>query len=155
MSTLGGHSTGGLRAELLAMVERGRAAFDAVEELTKADPVFAAELARRGNPGVPLALLAWDDAPEVFSEMLAIDRSNSKRFVEIVAEHGWPGVSLVGEDGAEAAWELAMHADTEQAARRKWLPLVDDAAVRGEVSEEQARQLRTRIDAVDAFNVDQ
>jgi hypothetical protein len=27
-----------------------------------------------------------------------------------VTEHGWPGRSLVGEDGAEHAWCLVQHA---------------------------------------------
>jgi hypothetical protein len=32
-----------------------------------------------------------------------------RRLVEILDTHGWPGRSLVGEDGAEAAWLLALH----------------------------------------------
>ena len=32
-----------------------------------------------------------------------------QRFVQILDGHGWPGRNLVGEDGAEAAWLLALH----------------------------------------------
>jgi hypothetical protein len=32
-----------------------------------------------------------------------------RRLVEILDTYGWPGKSLVGEDGAEAAWLLALH----------------------------------------------
>jgi hypothetical protein len=30
--------------------------------------------------------------------------------VEILDTYGWPGKRLVGDDGAEAAWMLALHA---------------------------------------------
>ena len=35
----------------------------------------------------------------------AVD-ANTARMKTIVAERGWPGRSLVGEDGAQAAWLL-------------------------------------------------
>ena len=43
-------------------------------------------------------------------EMHRIDRKNAKRLAEVVDEHGWPGKSLVGEDGASAAWLIVQHA---------------------------------------------
>jgi hypothetical protein len=39
-----------------------------------------------------------------------VDRANTARLKEIVAEHGWPGYQLVGEAAAHAAWLLAQHA---------------------------------------------
>lgn len=33
-----------------------------------------------------------------------VDEGNLPRLRAIVEEHGWPGRSLVGEDGADAAW---------------------------------------------------
>jgi hypothetical protein len=32
-----------------------------------------------------------------------------QRLVQILDSYGWPGRSLVGEDGAAAAWTLALH----------------------------------------------
>jgi hypothetical protein len=37
-------------------------------------------------------------------------RRHTERMREIVANHGWPGRSLVDEDGAHAAWTLVQHA---------------------------------------------
>jgi hypothetical protein len=53
----------------------------------------------------------WNN-PQValVEEMQRIDRKNAKRLAEIVDEHGWPGKSLVGEDGARAAWLIVQHA---------------------------------------------
>jgi hypothetical protein len=36
----------------------------------------------------------------------------------VIAAHGWPGASLVGTDGAHAAWLLAQHADADPAFQR-------------------------------------
>ena len=42
-----------------------------------------------------------------------IDRKNTARMKEIIENKGWPGKSLVGGDGAHAAWLLVQHADRE------------------------------------------
>ena len=133
------------------MVERGRAAFAKVEALMSADSTFAEEVARRGGAGTPLVLLDWPEAPAAFREMVAVDRENALRFVEIVQRSGWPGIGLVGADGEEAAWEIAMHADTAQADRCAWLPLVEQASRCGDVPPQHAEFLRLRSDAVEAL----
>lgn len=40
---------------------------------------------------------------------------NNARIKQIVEKYGWPGISLVGKEGAEAAWLIVQHAvlDTE------------------------------------------
>ncbi|HEX6971666.1 MAG TPA: DUF6624 domain-containing protein [Limnochordia bacterium] len=43
-----------------------------------------------------------------------IDRRNVERLKAIIAEHGWPGRSLVGEDGSFAAWWIAQHASFDR-----------------------------------------
>ncbi len=47
--------------------------------------------------------------------MKAIHEKNNARIKEIIAKHGWPGISLVGKDGSKAAWLIIQHAvlDTE------------------------------------------
>src|SRR5690349_229279 len=42
--------------------------------------------------------------------MAEVHRRNAARLPAIIAEHGWPGRSLVGEDGAEAACLVLHHA---------------------------------------------
>lgn len=133
------------------MVETGRNAFAEVEALARTDTAFAEEVSRRGDGGIPLVLLDWPEAPSAFLEMVGVDRANACRFAEIVRRSGWPGTELVGADGAEAAWEIAMHADTEQVDRCTWLPLVEEAARRGDVPPQHAELLRLRSEAVEAL----
>ena len=52
-------------------------------------------------------------AEELFGQMGVVDRENTERVKEILAEHGWPGWSLVGDDGSTAAWFLVQHADLD------------------------------------------
>jgi len=50
-------------------------------------------------------------AEELFDAWPQVDADNALRMAEILDEFGWPGWSLVGEDGALAAWVLIQHAD--------------------------------------------
>lgn len=50
---------------------------------------------------------------ELFAQMDAVDRDNTARMKEILEEFGWPGWSLVGEEGSTAAWALVQHADLD------------------------------------------
>ncbi|HSH61696.1 MAG TPA: hypothetical protein VK988_19020 [Acidimicrobiales bacterium] len=137
-----------LRKDLLDRVAEGHRAFAEVERLMADDRNFAEEVASRSANGLPLVLLHWPDAPEVFRRMIAVDAENSRWLVDVVATVGWPDVSLVGAEGEAAAWELAMHADTEQEARNGWVQVIQDAADCGDVPPEHAQYLRMRVDAV-------
>lgn len=133
------------------MVKRGRDAFTKVEALMSADSAFAEEVTRRGDTGIPLVLLDWPEAPAPFREMVEVDRANARRFSEIVQRSGWPGINLVGADGEEAAWEIAMHSDTAQPDRLTWLPLVEEASRSGDVPLQHVEFLRLRSHAVEAL----
>jgi hypothetical protein len=52
---------------------------------------------------------------------------------EVLAEHGWPGHSLVGRKAADAACRLVQHARCSLAFQRRCLRLIRDAAARGDV----------------------
>jgi hypothetical protein len=62
----------------------------------------------------------------------AIDERNTKRVIEIIEKHGWPGKSLVGMDASAAAWIVIQHATPEVI--DQYLPLLKEAAAKGEVS---------------------
>lgn len=63
----------------------------------------------------------------------AIDRDNTAWLKMVVAQHGWPGVDLVGEEGTDAAWLIAQHAGHDAAFQRRALELVTHAALAGQV----------------------
>lgn len=78
-------------------------------------------------------------------EMEAVHRRNAVRLLEIVEDVGWPGSSLVGGDGAEAAWLIAQHAIGDPPLQRRCLALLEAAAEAGEAPRWQAAYLDDRI----------
>src|ERR1700733_16336618 len=63
----------------------------------------------------------------------------------VIAAHGWPGASLVGTDGAHAAWLLAQHADAEPAFQRQCLDLLTAAVDAGEATRRELAYLTDRV----------
>lgn len=108
------------------------------------------EVAASANPALRdelLAMMALDQsvrtgiplpgdertAEELFGAMGTVDREHSDRMREILDEFGWPGWSLVGEDGAETAWVLIQHADLQPDLQERGL-----AYLRGAVEADDA-----------------
>ena len=75
----------------------------------------------------------------------AINTAHLRRLKQIVAEVGWPGISMVGEDGAQAAWLLVQHADQDRAYQREILALIEPLVAVGEVSPETFAYLYDRV----------
>ncbi|MEU8887307.1 DUF6624 domain-containing protein [Streptomyces sp. NPDC048442] len=78
------------------------------------------------------------------------ERANSGVLRRVMGQHGWPGRSLVGEEGAEAAWWLALHADHEPPFQRLALRMLTDAVERGEATIQQWAHLHDRCQVVAA-----
>ena len=109
-----------LRQELLAMAEE--------------DLRLRAELARTG------ALYQG-----YHPAMRAVHDRHAGRLAEILADHGWPGASRVGEDGAEAAWLVVQHAIAQPGFQRQVLVALCAAARLGDVPAWQPAMLEDRI----------
>ena len=77
--------------------------------------------------------------------MEAVHLKNAARLEEMLAEYGWLGKSLVGEDGAEAAWLIVQHAISRPDLQRRFLPLLKEQSERGENPTWQAAYLEDRI----------
>ena len=56
----------------------------------------------------------------------------------MIEEHGWPGNSLVGEDGSHAAWFILQHSIERPDLQRRCLPLLSTAVANGEAAPAQA-----------------
>lgn len=76
--------------------------------------------------------------------MEAVHQKNTFRLAVIIEQHGWPGKSLVGDDGAEAAWLIAQHAIGNPSFMRRCLSLLQKAASQGEVLRWQPAMLEDR-----------
>jgi 23S rRNA (guanosine2251-2'-O)-methyltransferase len=140
-----------LRDELVAMVERELQAAEALYALADADADIGRELERRlAGPATPLivAMAEWDFAPPEAASLLDVNAANVDRFAHVVDEHGWPGLRLVGADGADAAWMLAQHADRSNDVRRAWLPALTEAAAAGDADPRHLATLADRVAAV-------
>ena len=86
------------------------------------------------------------DSPEVqalLEEQSRADAENLARLREIISEHGWPGQSLVGRDGATAAFLILQHADHES--QVEYFPLVEAAVDAGEFERRHFALLQDRV----------
>ncbi len=77
--------------------------------------------------------------------MKAVHDKNAARLTEIIERHGWPGRSLVGEEGARAAWLVLQHAIGHPELQRKGLVLLQEAVSRGDVPAVEVAMLHDRI----------
>ena len=71
--------------------------------------------------------------------------SNAEKLYEIICQFGWPGKTLVGEDGASAAALIAQHAISKPDLQRKFLEQLKLAVTQDEASPVQAACLEDRI----------
>ncbi|MBT2366157.1 hypothetical protein J7E88_12775 [Streptomyces sp. ISL-10] len=72
------------------------------------------------------------------------DHANAQVLRRVVADHGWPGRSLVGEDAADAAWQIVLHADHLPDFQRLALRMMVTAVERGEATIQQWAHLHDR-----------
>lgn len=77
--------------------------------------------------------------------MEAVHKENAARLETIIGQYGWPGIALVGEEGAWAAWLIVQHAIGNPSFMRQCLSLLKQAASRGDVIPWQAAILEDRI----------
>jgi hypothetical protein len=61
-----------------------------------------------------------------------VHRANASRLRQIIAVFGWPGITLVGDKGAKAAWRIALHAISEPPFMRQCRDLIEHASEAGD-----------------------
>jgi hypothetical protein len=127
-----------LRRELLSMTAEDQSArAKMMQELQQAGMPIGSHV-DQSDPKY-LAAMA-----KVTAELSAIDDKNRARLKEIVKLHGWPGKSMVGKDGANAAWLLVQHADADHEFQKSCLALME-AMPEGEVAKQGVAYLTDRV----------
>lgn len=108
------------------------------------EPTLARELVEMGKEDQALRGKRWrTNDPEFLNRVQADDGARQQRLAEIIAAKGWPALSMVGWEAANAAWLIAQHSP---AARLKpWLFLMQEAAAKHEIA---PYNLATSIDRV-------
>lgn len=104
------------------------------------------ERMRRRDDATRIRLMESGELFDGYSErMERVHLENAARLEEILDEHGWPTTSLVGEEGAEAAWLIVQHAISRPNLQRRCLGLLIEAVAEGEAPAWQVAYLTDRI----------
>jgi len=74
-----------------------------------------------------------------------LHRANASRLRQMIAVFGWPGIALVGEKGAKAAWRIALHSISEPAFMRQCRDMLDGASHNGDAPRWQFAIIDDRI----------
>jgi len=114
-----------LRKELLAMVDKDQEALMARVKANK-----------DGDHARADALMPKIDE---------VVKQHTARLRAIVERDGWPAHSMVGEDGAHAAWLLVQHADKDLALQKQALALMKPLVDQDEVGKVDYAYLEDRI----------
>ncbi len=86
-----------------------------------------------------------DKFKEFTKEIIAVDRQNTARMREIIAEHGWPTYDRVGEGPSNNAWLIIQHADRNPLFQAKCLPLLKAAVEAGQANPSNYAYLYDRV----------
>ena len=127
-----------LRQELLTMEKEDQQVRTAVLKALAERGVSPGDSKPITEPAVMKILL------EQSGKMAAVDQKNRERLKKIMDKHGWPGRSLVGQDGAHAAWLLVQHADADLAFQKGCLQAMK-ALPKGEVEPQDIAYLTDRV----------
>ncbi|WP_330261567.1 DUF6624 domain-containing protein [Streptomyces sp. NBC_00539] len=96
---------------------------------TRSDQQARDHLTRTGEPG----------------GLLRIDADNTAWLKAVVAEHGWPGRELVGDQGADDAWLLVQHADRDPGFQHEALELLTGAVEAADAPPRHLAYLTDRV----------
>jgi hypothetical protein len=113
------------------------------------EPLRATLLQMARDDQESIRISAADPSRELNAlESMQVDqliRRNHELIRKIVSERGWPGRSLVGDDGAGAAWLVVQHMDMDVEFQQRCLALMQEAFRIGEVSPRNLAYLTDRV----------
>lgn len=78
-------------------------------------------------------------------EMIKVDQEHLPRLKEIVDKFGWPGLQMVGEEGAECMWVLIQHCDEDVEFQKQCLSLLEEAVGKKDAPKRHLAYLKDRV----------
>lgn len=115
---------------------------DAVDAEAVAELV--AELERRADLDQQVRRVP-DKTPQDIERWMAVDADNQRWMWGVLREHGWPGRTLVGEEGVAHAALIVQHADRDRALQLFGLGLLIEAVDADDADPSHAAYLIDRI----------
>jgi len=112
-----------LRSEIAARVVTDQAVQQELSERIQAQQPVDAAVARRDS----------------------VFQANLEWMRVVLAQHGWPGRRLVGDEGSHGAWLLLQHADQDTALQHTALRLLEGAVRSGDASARDLAYLTDRV----------
>ena len=111
------------------------------------EPALRAELLKRTREDQRVRLEAKPGVfnPQTAAEMRKIDADNTTFMLATIDKYGWPGKSMVGSDGAQAAFLLVQHADANPAFQKRCLELLEQAVKQKEAPADHLAYLTDRV----------
>jgi hypothetical protein len=149
----------GERGEALMWLERAaEAGFDEPEHMSvdtdlatfRNAPAYARDgmLARmKKDQEARFALFAngRQPTPEKLEHLKQVDTDNRAWLKGVLAEHGWPMRTRVGERAPRAAWLMVQHAGLDRAFQKECLALMEKAVAADEVNGKDLAYLTDRV----------
>jgi hypothetical protein len=129
-----------LRIELLSREKEDQAIRAEYQAFREKNGLLGPDEQERKKKNPELAKRAY----EIAVRMGKVDKANRMWLKEAISRRGWPGKSLVGADGAKAAWLIVQHADPDVAFQRQCLDLVLKLP-RSEIDAEHLAYLTDRV----------
>jgi hypothetical protein len=73
------------------------------------------------------------------------DEANRAKLKQIIEQHGFPTISMVGDEAATAAFLIVQHADRDPKWQEQMLPVLEQLAAKGEVAKSSVAYLTDRV----------
>jgi DNA-directed RNA polymerase subunit RPC12/RpoP len=118
---------------------------DPLEAVVDHGSELRSELLRRRQDDLTARASLRHADSAVRRELLRVTDDNTRWIKSVVHRHGWPGRSLVGEEGSEAAWLLVQHSDRDLEFQARCVELLREAVLLSEASPGNLAHLIDRV----------
>ena len=88
---------------------------------------------------------ADEEKKKLIEQMTKADEANREKLKQIIAKHGYPTISMVGDEAAMTAFLIVQHADCDPKWQEQMLPVLQQLADKGEVAKSSVAYLTDRV----------